>query len=78
MRNFATEPYKETEVQVEHVLRTNTGEWFQYYAGDEENNYWIMKDIEDEELINFPLHQYTLLETKPRQIPEKEPDIQID
>ena len=70
--------YKETKNRAEYVFKTHTGEWFRYYAGDTENNYWIMEDIEGEELVSFPFHSYTLQETTPRQLPEKEIEIEID
>ncbi|EOQ09115.1 hypothetical protein [Bacillus cereus] len=70
--------YKETKNHTEHVFKTHTGEWYRYYAGDIKNNFWIMEDIEGEELVSFPFHLYKLQETTPRQLPEKEKEIKID
>ncbi|XKK34147.1 hypothetical protein HFP66_31645 [Bacillus sp. A17A.1] len=70
--------YKETKQHTEHVFKTHTGEWYRYYSGDAKNNFWIMEDIEGEELVSFPFHLYTLQETTPRQLPEKEKEIKID
>ncbi|XKK20377.1 hypothetical protein HFP67_02315 [Bacillus sp. CB102A.1] len=69
--------YKETKQHTEHVFKTHTGEWYRYYSGDAKNNFWIMEDIEGEELVSFPFHLYTLQETTPRQLPRKKKKLKL-
>ncbi|XMA29127.1 hypothetical protein M9428_30925 (plasmid) [Bacillus bombysepticus] len=75
---YITEAYEKNEaIQTEHLFQTDSNEWYHYYPGDNRDNYWIMEEIEEENLNEFPIHEYTRMEIEERNIPEKD-DNDID
>lgn len=71
---YIVETYqKETDMRIEYVFKTDEDEWFKFYSGDANDNYWILKEIYEDELEEFPLSSYTLIETEKRDIPVRKP-----
>ncbi|MHA4095866.1 hypothetical protein [Bacillus cereus] len=52
--------YKDTAKYREYILKTNKGKWYKYYPGDTANNYWILEDLYEEDLIVLNFKEYIM------------------
>ncbi|CCW04378.1 MULTISPECIES: hypothetical protein [Bacillus] len=77
-RQYLVEVYaKEVHSQTHYVLKNDWDYWYKYYPGDSNENYWIIEEIDEEQIGNFSFEEYQPVEIEKRDLPEKAPEIDL-
>ncbi|QWI47462.1 hypothetical protein [Bacillus mycoides] len=77
-RQYLVEVYaKQVHSQTHYVLKNDWDYWYKYYPGNSNGDYWIIEEIDEEQIENFPFEEYQPVEIEKRDLPEKAPEIDV-